>query len=160
VSQPEPAKANNYLEEHIQCLQRSLKHWRGSGFKENGDTAFLARELYHAPFALLSHGNQDDPIINYANRTAQQLFELDWHAFIKLSSRLSAEPVARAERETLLKRVSENGFISDYSGVRISSTGQRFMIHQASVWNLLDQHGKACGQAAMFSNWRNLDTVR
>jgi len=46
--------------------------------------------------------------------------------------------------------------IDDYAGVRISKHGRRFMIEQATVWNLIDGHGKYCGQAAMFGVWRML----
>jgi hypothetical protein len=33
--------------------------------------------------------------------------------------------------------------------VRIASDGSRFMIHKATVWNLLDEQGQAYGQAAL-----------
>jgi predicted DNA-binding protein (UPF0251 family) len=56
----------------------------------------------------------------------------------------------------LLEAVTERGFIDDYSGVRISKTGRRFRIAQATVWNLLNQEGKPCGQAAMFDHWEFL----
>jgi len=52
--------------------------------------------------------------------------------------------------------VRENGFIDDYSGIRISSTGRRFHIRQAIVWNVLDEDGRYAGQAATFSSWEFL----
>jgi len=152
----EPCEGNNYQVEHVRLLLDSLKQWRGCGLMEDLDTISAARQLYHAPFALLSHDNRNDPVINYANRTAQELFEMDWHGFTQLPSRLSAETVVQQEREQLLRRVSEHGYIADYSGVRISSTGLRFMIKQATVWNLQDHQGKQRGQAAMFSHWQHL----
>ncbi|MFQ5345543.1 MAG: MEKHLA domain-containing protein, partial [Mariprofundus sp.] len=140
---------------HICVLSDSLKHWTGAGLiDDNVDPVIAAGRIYAAPFALLSHGTEADPVINYANHKAQELFEMDWHAFTKLPSRLSAEEPVRAERDILLKRVTENGYIDDYCGVRISSTGQRFLIEQATVWNLLDDDGGRCGQAAMFGMWR------
>jgi hypothetical protein len=63
----------------------------------------------------------------------------------------------RDERARLLDRVSQQGYIDDYRGVRISKTGRRFMIEQATVWNLLDENGAPYGQAATFSQWRYLD---
>ena len=68
-------------------------------------------------------------------------------------SRLTAEPVHRDERARLLKRTTEDGFVDDYRGIRISRTGKRFQIHQAIVWNLLDTSGVYRGQAATFSEW-------
>ena len=50
-------------------------------------------DLYDAPAALLMHGNEADPVFCYANRTAQGLWGLTWDEFIRLPSRLSAEPL-------------------------------------------------------------------
>lgn len=73
-----------------------------------------------------------------------------------MPSRLSAEPVSREERARLLAEVSKNGFIDNYTGVRISRTGKRFLIEHAIVWNLLDEQGVYRGQAAMFRDWKYL----
>ena len=62
----------------------------------------------------------------------------------------------RDERARLLAAVTANGFIDDYAGIRISKTGRRFRIAQATVWNLLDESGTFSGQAAMFSRWEFL----
>jgi len=53
-------------------------------------------------------------------------------------------------------RVRDNGFIDDYSGIRISLNGRRFRINQATVWNVLDEAGAYAGQAATFSSWEFL----
>jgi len=111
------------------------------------------RALYEAPFVLLSHGTETDPIFNYANCTAQELFGYPWATFVGLPSRLSAEPVAREERERLLQRVAEQGYIDDYTGVRVAADGRRFRIQQAVVWNLIDGTGALQGQAACFHQW-------
>jgi len=154
---PEPCEANGFLVDHISLLSDNLNHWSGCGLMDDEhDPARTARKLYFASFALLSHGMESDPVINYANYTAQQLFEMDWDIVTTLPSRLSAELPVRAEREALLKRVTENGYIDDYCGVRVSSSGKRFLIEQAKVWNLVNDNGKYCGQAAMFSMWRML----
>ena len=58
----------------------------------------------------------------------------------------------RSEREILLATVARQGFIDDYRGIRISKNGRRFLIDQATVWNLLDENGAKCGQAATFSH--------
>ncbi|MEM9673218.1 MAG: MEKHLA domain-containing protein [Cyclobacteriaceae bacterium] len=116
----------------------------------------LVNLLFYAPFALVSHGTQEDPVFNYGNNTALKLFELSWEQFIALPSRKSAEPVNREERQRLLNQVTQQGYIDDYSGVRISSTGKRFLIQQAIVWNLIDKEGKYHGQAAVFDQWTYL----
>ena len=115
-----------------------------------------ARALFQASFALVSHGIEDDPVFNYANRTALDLFEMTWEQFTALPSRHSAEPANREERARLLARVSSHGYIDDYAGVRISSSGRRFLIEDAVVWNLIDDRGRYHGQAAVFDKWSYL----
>ena len=53
----------------------------------------------------------------------------------------------------MLHQADEHGFIADYEGVRISKTGRRFLVKQATVWNVLDERGAKQGQAATFSDW-------
>lgn len=110
--------------------------------------------LFHAPFVVLSHGTQDDPILNYGNAAALALWETDLATFTSMPSRLTAEAPRRDERARLLERVARDGYIDDYSGIRISTTGQRFFIERATVWNVFDSDGVRVGQAATFSEWR------
>ena len=46
--------------------------------------------------------------------------------------------------------VKAQGYIDDYQGVRISSTGKRFMIRNCVVWEVYDAAGVRRGQAATF----------
>ena len=112
--------------------------------------------LWNAPCVIVAHGSEADPVFFYGNRLALEVFAMDFAAFSQLPSRYSAEPLARDERARLLERVSRDGFIDDYSGVRISATGERFRIEQAVVWNLIDEHGVCHGQAATFDRWVTL----
>jgi len=118
----------------------------------------LCDALWNAPRVVVAHGTESDPVFCYGNRLALELFELDFAAFTALPSRFSAEPLAREERAALLDRVGRFGFIDDYAGVRISSSGRRFSIENATVWNLLDADRICQGQAATFSNWRVMPT--
>jgi hypothetical protein len=132
----------------IACIGDSYAKLTGRTLLQaNGD---FAAALWAAPFAIVAHGTEQDPIFYFGNRVALKLFELDFNAFIRLPSRLSAEPRLRDERASFLRRVSQIGIIDDYSGVRISATGKRFHIFDGSVWNLTDGAGKAVGQAAAF----------
>ncbi|MFI3189511.1 MEKHLA domain-containing protein [Crenothrix sp. D3] len=149
---PDPPCANNhYLADHIELITRSFQHLLGYSLLP--DTDNLAERLYHAPFVLLSHNTEVDPIFNYANAQGLQLFELNWQQLITLPSRASAEPINQAARAQLMHQVTTQGFITDYQGVRISKTGKRFAITNAIVWNLTDTNGIYQGQAACFSNW-------
>ena len=109
--------------------------------------------LYAAPGVVLMHGRQADPLFCYANRAAQALWGFSWDEFTALPSRLSAEPVAREERQRLLERARERGFIDDYAGVRIARDGRRFRITGVVLWNVDDAAGVPLGQAAVFRAW-------
>ena len=50
-------------------------------------------------------------------------------------------------------RVREFGFVDDYEGVRIGSNGQRFMIDDGTIWEMVDAFGVRHGDAATFSRW-------
>ncbi|CAM5766683.1 MEKHLA domain-containing protein [Labrys miyagiensis] len=109
-----------------------------------------------APFCVLAHNTAHDPIFIYGNKAVQRCFEYDWEELTSLPSRLSAELPNREERQRLLDIVKRQGFISDYSGVRIAKSGRRFVIENAVVWELLDAEGRRQGQAAMFASWRDV----
>lgn len=108
----------------------------------------LIQSLYDVPFALLSHGVEDDPVFNFGNAAALSLFEYSWDAFIQLPSRLSAKIVDQNERQRLLMAVNRQGYIDNYTGIRIAASGREFLIKNAVVWNLIDKDGRYCGQAA------------
>jgi hypothetical protein len=149
----EPSCANAFLADHAAILCASYQRLTGRDLIVADSNRSLAEALYRAAFVVLSHGMESDPIFNYANLTAQRLFEMSWAQITALPSRFSAEPLSREERARLLAAVSEHGFIDDYRGVRVSATGRRFMIERATVWNLSDQRGKPAGQAATFAEW-------
>lgn len=139
---------------HTQCLLDSFVFWtRQQLIPRTGDPQDEARVLFEAPFVVVSHGTQADPILNYGNRTALTLWELDLQRLLQTPSRMTAEPVHREERSRLLDRTTRDGFVDDYQGIRVSSTGRRFRIDQAIVWNLRGPHGEFAGQAATFSRW-------
>jgi hypothetical protein len=106
---------------------------------------------------ILAHGVEADPVFFYGNRQALERFDITAQQLIGMPSRLSAETIDQDERERLLGEVSRRGFIDNYAGVRISATGRRFRIEQATVWNLIDAEGHRHGQAAVFSHWTRLD---
>ena len=115
-----------------------------------------AARLMAAPFVVLSHGTEPDPVFNYGNRCAQQLFEMDWSTLTALPSRYSAEAMHRRERQQLLDEVRHQGYSENYRGIRVSATGKRFYIESARIWMLLDNHGRTVGQAATFGEWQPL----
>jgi hypothetical protein len=140
-----------------QLIARSLDHWTGRALLPGlFNPLGLAKNVFEAPFVLVSHGTEADPVLNYGNAAALALWEMSWAELTRTPSRLTAEAPNREERARLLAAVTAKGFIDDYSGVRVSKTGRRFRIEQATVWNLIDERGAYAGQAAMFSHWEFL----
>lgn len=111
----------------------------------------LVAALWQAPCAIVAHGTEPDPVFFFGNHAALAAFECDLAIFTAMPSRLSAEAMLRDERQRLLDRVTRDGFIDDYGGMRISAKGRRFRIEDAVVWNLIDAHGLRHGQAATFA---------
>ena len=121
-----------------------------------GDKQEQAEALFKANFVVVSHGTEEDPVLNYGNQTALELWAMDWSDFVQTPSRLTAEPINREKREFVLKQVAKKGYIDNYNGVRISSVGQKFEIEQTIIWNLVDGFRNKCGQAATFYDWKML----
>lgn len=151
-----PWLEHNWLEQ-TQILLDSYHRWVGEQLIARvGSVADQAQALFHAPIVVVSHGTQADPILNYGNALALQLWEVDIPTLLAMPSRLTAEPMHRDERARLLERTTRDGYVNDYRGIRISSTGKRFLIEQATVWNLVDADGSRVGQAATFASWTPL----
>lgn len=144
-------------EEHARVLLGSCRRLLGRPLLEDAVGDDAAERLYRSDIAVLSHGTEQDPIFHYGNAAALRLWETDWESFTAMPSRLSAEPDVRDVREAFLRRVAEQGYADDYSGVRISRTGRRFRIEQAVVWNLIDEEGRLRGQAAAIPRYTRLD---
>lgn len=152
-----PAEDNSFLSEHVDLMSFSYLKLLGEKLiLANNTNVTLAKALFYAPFVVVSHNIAVDPIFNYANLKALELFGFTWEEFTRLPSRMSAEPMHRHDRERLLAEVSQKGFSKDYQGVRVTKTGAKFLIKNAVVWNLSDDKGHYAGQAARFEDWQFL----
>ena len=112
--------------------------------------------LFHAPFVVVSHGTESEPILNYGNQAALDLWEMTWEQLMRTPSRRTAEPENREERARMLALAEEQGYFTGYRGIRVSMTGKRFLVADATVWNIVDQQRRRIGQAATFSRWTPL----
>ncbi|HEX5220207.1 MAG TPA: MEKHLA domain-containing protein [Verrucomicrobiae bacterium] len=142
---------------HSATLIRSFRRFTGGDLLPGlFNPLGRSRNLFVAPFVVVSHGTEADPVLNYGNQSALNLWEMSWEELTRTPSRLTAEVPEREERARLLAAVTERGFIDDYSGIRISKSGRRFRITKAVVWNLVTEKGDPCGQAATFREWQFL----
>ena len=134
------------LDSHKKLLGSELIPRRGTPEEQ-------AKALFFTPFVVASHGRESDPIYNYGNQVLLDLWERDWEDLLKMPSRLSAEPILQEERQKILEATATQGYLKDYQCLRISRTGKRYKIADVTLWNILDQSGNYCGQAATFSQW-------
>lgn len=152
-----PELINDFYINHGKLLCYSFSHWTNKSLiniKHGSEE--LIQLLYEAPFVIVSHDTEKDPIFNFGNKLALDLFEFDWEEFIQLPSRMSAEEISQQKRKQLMQQVTTEGYIDNYSGIRISSSGKRFLIEEATIWNIIDDNSVYHGQAAMFRKWTYL----
>ncbi|MCC8996051.1 MAG: MEKHLA domain-containing protein [Nitrosomonas sp.] len=140
-----------------QQLLNSYAYWTKSELIQRiGTPLTQAETLFHSALVVVSHGAESDPILNYGNQIALELWEMDWESFTRTPSRLTAESMNREERSHMLARAETEGYISNYHGVRISSSGKRFRVDNAIIWTVRANNGENIGQAATFSDWQFL----
>ena len=139
----------------IELIAESFARFFGRPLIESAPRG-LEQAMWEAPRAIVAHGTELEPLFFYGNRLALDLFDLRAEAFIGMASYSSAEPSERKERARMLEGLRLRGFLGDYSGVRVTASGERFAIANTQVWNLVDAHGGHHGQAATFAEWRFL----
>ncbi|HMK89487.1 MAG TPA: MEKHLA domain-containing protein [Methylocystis sp.] len=143
---------------HARALLDSFRDRTGAELLvRSDDPQDEAERLFGAPFVVVSHGVEPDPILNYGNAAALDLWQMSPQELIATPSRLTAEPMLRDARERLLAEAARRGFLASYSGVRISARGRRFRIHDATVWNVTGPDERLLGQAATFAHWTTLE---
>ena len=155
-------KVSRFQEQHAKRLIDSFKAVTGRDLIEPEAGVSIGQQLMEAPFVVVSHDGGDDPILNYGNWAALNLWEMPWNDFTKTPSRKTAEPEFRDDRAVMLEQAKEKGYFDNYTGIRISSSGKRFLIEKAIIWTVpaiveLGDYGtQKKGQAATFSSWTYL----
>lgn len=152
-----PSDENSYLKDYIYQITSSLKKLANIEIVDsNLSLEEQAKQIFNSDFVLLAHNAANEPVFNYANQTALQLFEMSWDEMTNLSSKYSAEADEQAKREQFIAEVTEKGYSKNYSGIRISKTGKRFEIKNVILWNVYDSENNRIAQAAMFKEYKYL----
>lgn len=147
---------NEFLMGHSLLLAHSFLKTTGLILCDLSTGTEVVQYLYNAPFALVSHGVEEDPIFNYGNVKAQELWEMSWNEFVKMPSRSSAGILEQKDRDALLREAKEKGYVGQYFGMRISKSGKIFEIQDTVLWTLYDENNVYKGQAAFIPRWRFL----
>lgn len=151
---PLPDETNDFLAEYVCQIIKSLQKLTGIELTDFSlSMKEQAKQVFEAPYILLAHNATPDPVFQYSNKKGLELFEMSWDEFTRLYSKYSAEPQNRKERELILNEVLSKGYTDNYSGIRISKTGRKFQIKNATVWNIMDEHNEKKGQAALFKDY-------
>ena len=102
IETPPTFACNDAIAAHLRLLRDSYQRVTGhplvnASWTDLDDEALCAA-FWNADAVIASHGVEDDPVLNYGNRRALELWEADWPAFTSMPSRLTAEPIRREER--------------------------------------------------------------
>ena len=153
-----PGPANDWQGNHVARLAESFARVTGRDLiAEMGlDPARLGQSAWEGDFALLSHRGDAQAMLNYANRFALGLWEMDWAALIATPSQATAPDGDVAERAGMMAAVARDGYVSNYAGRRISATGRLFAIENVTIWRLLDANGEPFAAAATFKTFTRL----
>jgi MEKHLA domain len=156
-----PDDGNDYHREHILIMLDNLKRWTNYDLiKEYGfSREKLGEQVFNADFYLLSHNTAADPVLTYGNQQVLDRWEVSWSELTAMRSSETAKPIDRADRSKLMEQVTANNYVSGYSGVRISKTGQEFQILDGIIWNLFLDDGSFYGQAAWFKSVQCSDSL-
>ena len=152
-----PSSENSYLKDYVYLITSSLKKLANIEIVDFSlSLEDQAKQAFNSNYVLLAHNGANEPIFNYANKTALKLFEMPWEEFTTMPSKYSAESDERGKREQFLADVAENGYSKNYSGIRISKSGRRFEIRNVILWNVYDSENNRIGQAAVFDEYNYL----
>ena len=143
---------NGTLADVIMRLDDNYRRWTGKALPcPLTDSESRAQWIHHqAPYSLVFHNNHNDPYFIYGNECALRCFKYTSDVFCGMPSRFSASSIDREKREELLEHVRMKGIASGYTGYRVDRHGKLFLIHDGTVWEVLDEKGVRLGQAALF----------
>lgn len=141
-------RAREILDSYARLLGREL-------IPRSGDAAEDARRLFDLPLAVLAHDTSPQPLLDWANQAAAMAFDATPEALLGRPSAATAPADAVADRGKLFEALARDGFVTGYSGVRISLTGRRFVIDDVTVLEVTDAAGSPAGHAAVIGATRS-----
>lgn len=141
------------MDDWVRLSSESLYKFTGQSLLDVMDDVSSFDEIHsNERFAVLSHGNQTDPIYNYFNKAALNQFEWPESEIYSLPSRYSAPDGAlRSDREQMLKTVEQQEEVRIIpTAIRQTKSGTQFQLTNVTLWNVFDDSGVRVGQTAWF----------
>ena len=174
-----PYVQTQVITHNLLLIQSYFKHTRRPILDQEVDISEAIKALWEAPFALLAHdcglssssspdststdsttsSPKSEPMFVYGNAKALSLFECTWDELLATPSSKSADPEEdiQSDRAAALSAALANGHVDNYSGWRRSFQGKRFLIKNATIFNVDSPSGERLGQAAILRNWEYED---
>jgi hypothetical protein len=138
----------------IRCVSNSLQRFYGKSLYEEislAVPAVTADVHSNERHVVISHGTQEDPIYNYANKAGLQFSGYSEDEFVQLPSRYSApDGSLRADRSVIVQHVIQHGWAIIPEAIRQNKAGQCFLVQRILFFNVYDDNGNRIGQAATF----------
>ena len=103
-------------------------------------------------FAILSHGNQSDPVYNYVNAAGFRVFQWPAALYHRLPSRFSAPDGADRQRRAVVIQSATQASNITYidEAVRVRYPNATVTLKDAVLWNVYDNDGVRVGQTVLF----------
>lgn len=177
-----PYVQTQVITHNLLLIQSYFKHTGRPILDQEVDISEAIKALWEAPFALLAHDcglssspdststtdsttsspeseSESEPMFVYGNAKALALFECTWDELLTTPSSKSADPEedVQSDRAAALSAALANGHVDNYSGWRRSFQGKRFLIKNATIFNVDSPSGERLGQAAILRNWEYED---
>jgi hypothetical protein len=135
----------------VQCVSKSLHQFYGKSLYEELSLDGPEQVHVNEQHVVISHGNQDDPIYNYANQAGLLFFGYREEEFVQLPSRYSAPDGAlRDDRSIIVQHVLDHGWSIIPQAIRQTKSGDCYFVHRILYFNVYDDEGSRIGQAATF----------
>jgi len=141
------------IDEWLQLSSDSLEKFTGKSLLDVMEGVTTLDQIHsNTRYAVLSHGNQTDPIYNYFNKGALLQFQWPEHEIYSLPSRYSAPDGAlRNDRAKMMKTVEQQQQVRTIpTAIRQTKSGKQFQLHDVMLWNVYDKDGIRVGQTAIF----------
>jgi hypothetical protein len=103
-------------------------------------------------FAILSHGNQTDPVYNYVNAAGFAVFGWPEELYHRLPSRFSAPHGSdRQQRASVIQSTTDRSNITYIDkALRVRYPNATVTLKDAILWNVFDDDGIRVGQTVLF----------
>ena len=140
------------IDEWVRLSSDSLKRLTGVSLLEVMDGVSTIHNVHdNERYAVLSHGNQTDPIYNYFNKGAFLTFQWPESEIYNLPSRYSApDGFVREDRTKMMQTVVDQQVRIIPIAIRQNKAGECFQLRNVTLWNVYDDDGIRVGQTAFF----------